>query len=283
VWIGLGIMGSRMAGRLAEAGHRVTGVVHRTAPPGLPPGVMLISSLDELPATAPDLVVTMLPGPPEVAETYLGPGGLLERVRPGLAMIDMTTSSPRLAADIAARAAAAGLDVLDAPVSGGPAAAGQGSLSIMAGGAPDALERVRPVLACLGRPITHQGPPGSGQLTKAINQILVAATSVAVGNAYSLGTEAGLDPRSLLSSLRAGAAGSPLLDFLWERLEAGDLTPGFKLEQLAKDIRIADHELAERQLSSDLLRAVLASVERAGTRYGGSAGSQASGLLSTDT
>lgn len=285
VWIGLGIMGGRMASRLAEAGHRVTGVVHRTAPQGLPPGITLVTALDALPAS-PDLVFTMLPGPTEVAAAYLEAGGLLDRLRPRLAAIDMTTSSPRLAADIAARAAAAGIDVLDAPVSGGPAAASQGSLSIMVGGAAAALDRVQPVLACLGRSITHQGPPGSGQLTKAINQILVAATSVAVGHAFSLGAEAGLDTGRLLSSLRAGAAGSPLLDFLWERLERDDLTPGFKLEQLAKDIRIAIGELAERQLDSDVMRAVLAAVERAGTRYGGTSGSQASGLLThpaTDT
>jgi 3-hydroxyisobutyrate dehydrogenase len=243
---------------------------------------MLTWSLGELPA-APDLVFTMLPGPAEVAETYLGAGGLLERLRPRHAMVDMTTSSPRLAADIAVRAAAVGIDTLDAPVSGGPAAADQGTLSIMVGGATEALERVEPVLACLGRSITHQGAPGSGQLTKAINQILVAATSVAVGHAFSLGAEAGLDPRSLLTSLRAGAAGSPLLDFLWERLEREDLTPGFKLEQLGKDIRIASHELAERQLDSDLMRALLTTVEQAAARYGRTAGSQASGLLATDT
>ncbi|WP_238011656.1 NAD(P)-dependent oxidoreductase [Dactylosporangium sp. AC04546] len=246
-WIGTGLMGAPMAGRLIEAGHQV-GVHNRTrakAEPLLALGAEWAGSVAEA-ARDRDVVVTMLSYPQDVAAAYEAPDGILAVAAPGTIAIDMSTSSPGLARRLAELAAGGPLAaVLDAPVSGGPAGARGGTLSIFVGGDADAVARIRPLLEALGTTVVHHGPAGSGQAAKLVNQALVANVTQGVCEAFAAAEAAGLEPDRVLESLRVGVAGSPLLDFAWTRLAAGDLEPGFKVAHLAKDLRLALDEVGD--------------------------------------
>jgi 3-hydroxyisobutyrate dehydrogenase len=169
----------------------------------------------------------------------LGPNGALAAMSPGSLLIDFTTSDPLLAAEIAERALALGVDALDAPVSGGDVGARAGTLSIMVGGHEEGFERARPVLDLVGGTIVHQGPPGAGQHTKLVNQILIAGTMMGMCEALLYSAEAGLDPSLVLSSVGGGAAASWSLANLAPRILTGDLAPGFLVDHFVKDLGIA--------------------------------------------
>lgn len=246
-FIGTGIMGRSMAGHLLAAGHECH-VHNRTrakAEPLIAEGACWHDAPGSL-AAASDVVITMLGVPADVEEIYFGGSGavpagqgILDRARPHALLVDMTTSSPTLAARIAATAATRSLEALDAPVSGGDLGARNASLVIMAGGSVAAFERARPVFARLGKSATLLGPAGAGQRCKLANQIAVAVGMVAWCEALAHARAGGLDPALVQQVISGGAAGSWALTHLAPRAIAGDFAPGFLVKHLVKDIRLA--------------------------------------------
>jgi 3-hydroxyisobutyrate dehydrogenase len=239
-WIGLGLMGSRMLPHLMDAGHPA--VIHArsdaAAAPFVARGATLAADPAEV-AAASDVAITIVSMPADVEEVHLGSRGLLAGARPGTVLIDMTTSSPALARRIADLGAERGIGVVDAPVSGGPAGAEAASLSIMVGGADETVARIRPILERLGTTIVQHGGPGAGQSAKIANQVAVGGSMLAICEAFLFARSAGLDPERVLDTLGSGIAGSNLLRFMWPRIAAGDLEPGFRVEHLIKDLGLA--------------------------------------------
>jgi 3-hydroxyisobutyrate dehydrogenase len=239
-FIGTGVMGRSMAGHLMAGGHALH-VFNRTrakAQPLLDAGATWHDTAGSAAATA-DMVITMLGFPKDVEETYLSPGGIVEKARPGALLIDMTTSSPPLARRIHGAAAARGLASLDAPVSGGDVGAREARLVIMVGGDPEAFERARPIFSLMGKNLALQGPAGAGQHCKMANQIACAVGMVAWCEALAYARKAGLDPARVHGSISGGAAGSWALTNLGPRALAGDFAPGFYVKHIRKDIGIA--------------------------------------------
>jgi len=237
-WIGTGVMGAAMAGHLLARGHRLA-VFSRTrtkAQPLLERGAVWLDSPRTV-AEHSDVIFTMVGFPHEVREVYFGPTGVVAGWQAGRVCVDMTTTSPTLAREIAARVTA-----LDAPVTGGDVGARHATLSIMVGGDRAAFEQVLPLLECLGRTIVHHGPPGSGQHAKLANQIVIAGTMIGVCEALVYAKAAGLDGENLLRSIRPGAAGCWTLENLAPRILAGDFAPGFYVEHFLKDLGLALEE-----------------------------------------
>lgn len=239
-WVGLGVMGRPMCGHLLNAGHETT-VTTRTrerAATLLAQGAAWAATPAEV-AAASDVVFTMVGSPADVRDVVLGDSGVLAGARPGMLLVDMTSSEPALAAEIAEEAAARGVGAIDAPVSGGDVGARDATLSIMAGGAAVHVERVRPLLERLGSTVVHHGAAGSGQHAKMVNQILVAGILVGLSEGLLYGKRAGLDLQRVLASVGGGAAGSWSLDNYGPRVVAGDFAPGFAVGHFVKDLGIA--------------------------------------------
>ncbi|MBE3068641.1 MAG: NAD-binding protein [Planctomycetes bacterium] len=190
-------------------------------------------------AAAAGVVITMLPDGPDVEAVLRGPDGVFAGARPGTLVVDMSTISPVTARQLAGEARERGLEMLDAPVSGGTAGARDGTLSIMVGGSEAALARARPVLEILGKTITHLGGPGAGQVGKACNQVVVALAIEAVGEALVLAEKAGVDPAKVREALLGGFARSRILDVHGLRALERNFTPGFKAHMQLKDLAIA--------------------------------------------
>ncbi|AJZ63264.1 NAD-binding of NADP-dependent 3-hydroxyisobutyrate dehydrogenase family protein [Paraburkholderia fungorum] len=244
-FIGLGIMGAAMAARLAAAGYPLH-VYNRTrakAAPLIEVGASWHATPKAL-AEATDVIITIVGMPDDVRALYLGDDGLIANARRDAVLIDMTTSSPQLAEELAVHAAASGVHMLDAPVSGGDVGAREGRLSIMVGGAADVLARVEPILRHLGSKIVLQGGPGAGQHTKLCNQIVIASTMLGVCEGLAYAHSAGLDAQTVLSAIGGGAAGGFQLNNLGPRIAKGDFAPGFFIEHFIKDMRIAHEEAA---------------------------------------
>ncbi len=239
-FIGLGIMGKPMAANLLDAGYALT--VHNRSPEAVEElrarGAVGAGSPREV-AEASDVVITMLPDSPDVEAVVLGSGGVVEGVREGMLLIDMSTISPAVSRRIAAVLGERGVDCVDAPVSGGEPAARAGELSIMCGGEDGAVTRAQPVLDVLGSKTTHIGGPGAGQVTKAANQVVVALTIQAVAEALTLSAKAGVDPARVRQALLGGFAQSRILDLHGQRMIDGAFDPGFKLRLHRKDLAIA--------------------------------------------
>ncbi|MEM7813135.1 MAG: NAD(P)-dependent oxidoreductase [Planctomycetota bacterium] len=239
-WIGTGVMGASMAGRLLDAGFGLT-VFSRTrakAEELVERGAVWADSPAAV-AAASDVIFTMVGYPHDVRSTVLGPAGTLSSAAAGAVHVDMTTSEPSLAVEIASAARDAGQWSLDAPVSGGDVGARNGTLSVMAGGDAAAFEAVRPCLEGLGGTIVLQGGPGAGQHTKMVNQTLIAGTMTGMCEALAYAEAAGLDATRVLESVGGGAAGSWSLTNLAPRILAGDFAPGFYVEHFVKDLGIA--------------------------------------------
>jgi len=238
-----------MCTHLLRAGYPLT--VHtRTrakAAPQLAAGAAWADSARAV-ALASDVVFTMVGFPSDVREVVLGEEGVLAGLRAGGILVDMTTSEPALAVELAEAARARGSWAIDAPVSGGDVGAREARLSIMVGGHADALAVVRPALETLGRTIVHQGGPGTGQHTKMVNQTLIASNMIGVCEAMLYAQRAGLDPERVLESVSGGAAGSWSLANLAPRLLKGDFAPGFYVEHFVKDMEIALREAERMQL-----------------------------------
>jgi 2-hydroxy-3-oxopropionate reductase len=239
-FVGLGIMGAAMAGNLLEAEHEL--VVHnrtRTkAEQLISYGARVADSPREL-AEVRDIIITMLPGPPEVEEVVSGEGGLLEGAAEGSLIVDMSTSSPLLARQLAQTARERGVRMLDGPVSGGDVGARDGTLSIMVGGEDEDFERARPLFEVMGETVVHVGGAGAGQMVKACNQIVVALVIEAVAEALVLGSKAGVAPDRVVEVLSGGLAANKVLDVKGEKFLSRDFTPGGKVEYHRKDLGIA--------------------------------------------
>lgn len=249
-WIGTGVMGAPMAMHLLEAGYPVT-VFNRTREraaqleaKGAPWG----GSPAEMAAEA-DVVCLMLGYPTDVRETVLGSGGVLEAMRPGSLLIDMTTSEPSLAVEMYEAARVQNVQALDAPVSGGDVGARNATLVIMVGGDQDAFDRALPLLSVLGQTITLQGPAGSGHHTKMMNQITIASGMIGLCEGLLYAYRAGLNLEQAIDTIKGGAAGSWSLSNYGPRLLRGDLEPGFKIDHFIKDLGIALAEARRMNLA----------------------------------
>jgi 3-hydroxyisobutyrate dehydrogenase len=242
-WIGTGVMGASMCGHLLAAGHPVC-VFTRTrakAEPLLARGARWAASPAEV-AAASDVVFSIVGFPADVRAAWLGTDGALAGLRAGALAIDMSTSDPALAREIAEAARARGAFALDAPVSGGDVGARAATLSIMVGGEAEPFERARPLFERLGKTIVHQGPDGAGQHTKMVNQMLIAANMVGVCEALLYAQRAGLDPLQVIVSVGSGAAASWSVNQLGPKVVARDFAPGFYVEHFVKDMGIALRE-----------------------------------------
>jgi 2-hydroxy-3-oxopropionate reductase len=245
-YVGLGTMGSPMACNLARAGHDVRGVNRTPAKAAalVAAGGTAAASLAEAVDGA-EVVLTNLPDSPDVQEVVLGAGGVLDLVAPGTLVIDHSTVLPQLARELAAAGAERGVPVLDAPVSGGQQGAVDGTLSIMVGGAADAVARARPLLEVVGSTITHVGPAGSGQLVKTANQLIIGGTLAVVSEALVLLRAAGVDLESAVAALSGGMAASRILERKAPLMLADDFTPTFRAELHDKDLRIVQAAAAD--------------------------------------
>ncbi len=239
-FIGLGIMGAPMAANLLRAGYTLT-VANRSRPAVdrlVAAGAAAAGGPREV-AERSDVIITMLPDSPDVESVVLGPGGLIEGARPGQLLIEMSTIAPATARRAAEALAARGVAALDAPVSGGQAGAEQGTLSIMVGGDEAPFARALPILQVLGKNIVRIGGPGTGQVAKAANQMIVADTISAVAEALLLAARSGADPARVRQALLGGFAGSRILEVHGERMLRRSFQPGFRLRLQLKDVRIA--------------------------------------------
>lgn len=248
-FIGTGVMGRSMAGHLLKAGHTLH-VHNRTkakAQPLLDAGAHWHDTPGGATAEA-DFVFSIVGFPQDVEDTYFSPGGVLTRARPGTVLVDMTTSSPRLAQNLAAAATARGFTALDAPVTGGDVGAREARLSIMVGGDEVTFARTRPLFDLMGKIVVFHGGPGSGQLCKLANQISIASVMMSWCEALAFGRAAGLDPARVLESIGRGAAGSTAMTVLAPRALQGDFAPGFYVKHFLKDLRLALETAAELKL-----------------------------------
>lgn len=239
-WIGTGVMGAHMCGHLMRKGFSAT-VYNRSkskAQALVAQGAVLAGSPREL-AEQSDVIFSIVGFPADVREVILGPEGALRGCKPGAILVDMTTSEPSLAVEIAAAAQARGVHSVDAPVSGGDVGAREARLSIMVGGDQEVVDALRPCLEAMGKTIIHQGGPGAGQHTKMVNQTLIASNMIGVCEAMLYAYKAGLDLNRVLESVAPGAAGSWSLSNLAPRMIANNFDPGFFVEHFIKDMGIA--------------------------------------------
>ena len=250
-FLGLGTMGAAMAGNLAKGGFAVTGW-NRTpdrAPELAQLGVERAATPADV-ARASEVIVICVSDTPDVDAVVFGPSGLVEGARAGQLVVDCSTISPSATRDFAARLADRGIDLVDAPVSGGSEGAQKATLTIFCGGEAAAVERARPILEAMGRTITHVGPSGAGQAVKAVNQVILAGTYLGVAEGVVLAAKAGLDVGQVVEALAGGAAQSWVLANRSGRMLANEYPLGFKVALHRKDLGIA-LDLA-REMGADL-------------------------------
>ena len=249
-WIGTGVMGSSMCGHLIKAGFSAT-VYNRTkekASSLLEQGAVWADTPKAI-AEASDVIFTIVGFPNDVESVILGDEGVLAGCKSGNVIVDMTTSRPALAIQIAEAAQEKGVTSIDAPVSGGDVGAKEARLSIMIGGDKATVDALTPCWEAMGKKIVHQGGPGAGQHTKMVNQILIASNMVGVCEALLYGYKAGLDLPTVLESVSSGAAGSWSLSNLAPRIIDDNFDPGFFVEHFIKDMGIALEEAKRMNLS----------------------------------
>lgn len=242
-WIGTGVMGSSMCGHLMNAGFAAT-VYSRTKQKAeglVSRGANWAATPKELAANS-DVVFSIVGFPSDVREVMLGENGALAGAKPGTILVDMTTSQPALAVEIYEAAKARGVHSVDAPVSGGDIGARNAALSIMIGGDAEVVSLLQPLFEAMGKTIVHQGPAGSGQHTKMVNQILIAGGMIGVCEALMYGYKSGLDLQTVMKSVASGAAGSWSLSNLGPRMIDNNFDPGFFVEHFIKDMGIALEE-----------------------------------------
>ncbi len=239
-FIGLGIMGKPMAHNLVQAGHELVVLDHSREPMEelATEGAETAGSPREV-AEKSDIIITMLPDSPQVREVVAEESGLLEGIKEGSLIVDMSTISPVVTEELAAEVKERGASMLDAPVSGGDVGAIEGTLSIMVGGSEEDFERAKPLFDVLGGTVNHVGPAGAGQVTKAANQIVVALTIEAVSEALVLGSKGGVTPEKILDVLGGGLAGNKVMEVKREKFLSHTFDPGFRIELHHKDLGIA--------------------------------------------
>jgi 2-hydroxy-3-oxopropionate reductase len=256
-FIGLGIMGKPMAGHLVKAGHTVT-VWNRTASKAadlVKAGARQGDSPKDVAAQS-TITIVMVADTPDVRHVIGGSNGVIEGARRGSVVVDMSTISPVATREIAQALAARGVEMLDAPVSGGEKGAIEATLSIMVGGKPEVFERVLPIFQQLGKNIVHIGDHGAGQVTKACNQLVLSLTILGVAEAIHLARKAGVDPAKVRSALLGGFAQSRVLELHGQRMLDENYTPGFRTRLYHKDMGIVTE--TGRALGMPLLGAGLA-------------------------
>jgi 2-hydroxy-3-oxopropionate reductase len=249
-FIGLGIMGQPMALNLRRAGYEIW--VHARRPECM----HLLMNIGATPcansrevAEHADIIFTMVSDTPDVEAVILGENGIIETVKPDSVVVDMSTISPTTTRVIADMLESLGVDMLDAPVSGGEKGAIDGTLSIMVGGKAGVFERVKPLFEVMGKNIVHIGDNGAGQVAKACNQVVIAQAIAAIGEAYLLAEANGVDPRKVREALLGGFAGSRALESHGLRMLDGDYRPGFKARLHQKDMRIVMEAAAEQGIA----------------------------------
>ena len=260
-FIGLGLMGAPMAGQLLDAGYTLS-VYSRTrakAEALLARGAHWCDSPAAVAAQS-DAVITIVGAPADVEQVYTQ--GILEHARPGTLLIDMTTSSPSLAARLATEGAKRGQRVLDAPVSGGQAGARGATLAIMVGGDAADFAAALPLLEKLGKKILHCGPAGSGQRMKLTNQTLLASNLIGVAEGLAFARKGGLDPKIVLATLAESTGASTMLKSYGEKIFKGDYAAGFMVDHFIKDMGIAAAEADSLGLDLSSLRNALAQFKR---------------------
>ena len=239
-FIGLGIMGAPMAGHLLAGGHQLVASLNRSpaAQNLLDAGLAVVGNPREVARSA-EVVILMVPDTPDVEAVLFGENGVAEGLSPGTLVIDMSSISPIATRDFARRIQEAGCGYLDAPVSGGEVGAKAASLTIMVGGSDEDFERARPIFELMGKNITLVGENGVGQTTKVANQIAVALTIEAVGEALLFASKAGADPARVRQALMGGLAQSRILEVHGERMITRSFEPGFRIELHQKDLNLA--------------------------------------------
>jgi 2-hydroxy-3-oxopropionate reductase len=240
-FVGLGIMGGPMACNLRKGGYAVTGFSRSGVPAACREAGVVPGESPAAVAAASEVVILMVPDTPDVDKVLFGPGGVIEGVRPGTVVINMSSISPSAEPANAARLAERGAEYLDAPVSGGDVGAIAGTLSIMAGGKPEVFEAMRPILGCMGKTLSHIGPHGAGQTCKLANNMVGAMTLMAVAEALTFASKSGADPARVRDALLGGFAQSRILDIHGKRMIESDFAPGFKIELMQKDLNNALH------------------------------------------
>jgi 3-hydroxyisobutyrate dehydrogenase len=275
-FIGTGVMGKSMAANLMKVGYQVM-VYNRTktkAQELIEKGAIWKDTVAEVAREA-NVIITMVGYPKDVREVYMGENGIIENAKSGSCLIDMTTSSPKLAKEIYEAAKAKGMYALDAPVSGGDVGAREARLSIMVGGDATIFEEVKPIFEAMGKDIVLQGGAGAGQYTKMSNQIAIASNMMGVCEAMAYAKKAGLDPKTVLKSIESGAAGSWSLSNLAPRMLSGNFEPGFYIKHFIKDMRIALESAKEMGLKTPGLELALSLYEKLAEQGEENSGTQA--------
>ncbi len=250
-FIGLGIMGTPMSLNLVGAGYSLT-VYNRTRTKCKPlqdAGAKVASTPAEV-AERTDVIITMVTDTPDVEEVLFGPNGVSEGLTPGKVVVDMSTISPEKTVEFAQRLEEMGVDMLDAPVSGGQRGAKEGTLTIMVGGKEDLYRKCLPLFQAMGKNIFHVGGNGDGQRVKIVNQVICALNILAVVEGFRFAKEAGLDLKTVHRVVSTGAASSWMLSNLGRSILEDDYSPGFKIALQAKDLRLALESMKTLGLSS---------------------------------
>jgi 3-hydroxyisobutyrate dehydrogenase len=270
-FIGVGTMGRPMARRLVDAGYEL--VAHDLDPARAAAATARVAASAAEAARGADVVITSLPSPAAIDAVVFGEGGIHETVAVGATFIDMSTNSPLAARELAARLADAGVRALDAPVSGGPTGAANGSLSVMVGGDRELFERWQPLLAVLGGHVVHVGPSGSGQVAKLCNNLITGVTMEAISEACAVAAEADVDPAVLYGVLCNSVADSRVLRTRFPLPGADPAHPVnhrygalFMLELLLKDLRLAVGLAQELGVDAPVAGAASARYEQAQAR-----------------
>lgn len=262
-FIGVGIMGKSMVRNLMKAGFEVA-IYTRTkskVEDVIAEGAAWRDTVKECVADR-DVVITIVGYPKDVEEVYFGEAGIIANATKGACLIDMTTSSPKLAVRIYDAAKEAGLSAIDAPVTGGDSGAKAGTLTILAGGDKEAFDACMPVFEAMGKNINYEGKAGNGQHTKMCNQIAIAGAIAGACEALSYAKGVGLDVQTMLDSISTGAAGSAQMNNVIPRILKDDLNPGFFIKHFIKDMKLADEEAVDADVKLGTLEYVLGMYEK---------------------
>lgn len=275
-FIGVGIMGKSMVCNLMKAGFEVF-IYTRTkskVEDVIAKGAVWCDSIKACAAER-DAVITIVGYPKDVEQVYFGADGIIENAVPGTYLIDMTTTSPKLAVRIYEEAKKRGIFALDAPVTGGDTGARAGTLTILAGGDQSAFDSCLPLFEAMGKNITWEGKAGNGQHTKMCNQIAIAGTIAGVCEAMVYAKGAGLDPSLMLQSISTGAAGSAQMSNVAPRILEGDFAPGFFIKHFIKDMMLAAEEADDADIRLGTLNHVLSMYQQLEAEGMGDLGTQA--------
>ncbi len=275
-FIGVGIMGKSMVRNLLKAGFQLHIFARNKskAEDVISEGAVFHESIGDCVKDC-EAVITIVGFPKDVEEIYFKEGGIMDSALPGTCLIDMTTTSPKLAERIYEEGTKKGLKVLDAPVTGGDTGAKSGTLSILVGGDKEDYEVCLPVFQAMGTNINYQGKAGSGQHAKLANQIMIAGALSGVCEAFTYAKSKGLDLNILFQSVSTGAAGSRQLDTCGAKILEDDFAPGFFIRHFIKDMGLAEDEAKASNIELDVLSTVLAHCKRLEEDGLGSLGTQA--------